>query len=114
VSSHTTVDDIVINGAITKRLPPTIPQGVPVELAYTFTNRSNGDATGVAVQLPGVSVSSNCPFSQGTIKAHSSCQVLMRYTPPMSMVGKTKQFPVKLTYNEGAPVVLMAETKVVQ
>lgn len=112
LTTSTTIDDIAVNGKMTKAPPANSPEGVKVDLVYTFTNDSSGKATGVKVSIPptkGLSLKSNCP---ATLLPNAACTVSGAYTPPASDAGQTVTIPVTLHYNQGAPTELAPSMKV--
>lgn len=112
LATSTTIDDIAVNGKMTKAPPANSPEGVKVDLVYTFTNDSSGNATGVKVRIPptkGLSLKSNCP---ATLVPNAACTVSGEYTPTASIAGQTVTIPVTLHYNQGAPTELAPSMKV--
>ena len=118
LTTSTMVQNIAVSGAVTQVLPNNLAEGNSASFSMTYTNGTQGVATGVFAALPtetGLTINSNsCGTASNrvTLPISGSCVVTATYTPPVDTSG-LRSFTTTLSYGQGADVALTTSTMVV-
>ena len=117
LTTSTMVQNIAVSGAVTQVLPNNLAEGNSTSFSMTYTNGTQGIATGVFAALPtetGLTINSNsCGTASNrvTLPISGSCVVTATYTPPVDTSG-LRSFTTTLSYGQGADVALTTSTMV--